>query len=167
MELMTEKKQLNKEIAQHWMDCISAGAVDAICAITSRDWIMHGIPFSIPVGPEGVRALFASFGKIEQCWTVNQLIAEDDKVVVYATNHCLQENFLGIPSHGKEQVFTATFIHRIANGEIAETWRNADDLGRVLQLGARILPVKNGYDHRNGEGYLFAKTMHLLKTIKD
>jgi hypothetical protein len=32
------------------------------------------------------------------------------------------------------------FIHTIADGKIIETWRNADDLGRVLQLGARIEP---------------------------
>jgi len=29
-------------------------------------------------------------------------------------------------------------IHRIADGKLVETWRNADDLGRLLQLGARI-----------------------------
>jgi hypothetical protein len=32
------------------------------------------------------------------------------------------------------------FIHRIGDGQILETWRNADDLGRLLQLGARIEP---------------------------
>ncbi|MGH3612181.1 MAG: hypothetical protein ACRDRK_06130 [Pseudonocardia sp.] len=35
------------------------------------------------------------------------------------------------------QVFTATFIHRIVDGLVVETWRNADDLGRLIQLGAR------------------------------
>jgi hypothetical protein len=37
-------------------------------------------------------------------------------------------------------VFTATFTFRIADGLIAEIWRNADDLVRLLQLGARIVP---------------------------
>jgi len=29
-------------------------------------------------------------------------------------------------------------IHRVVDGRVAETWRCADDLGRLLQLGARI-----------------------------
>jgi hypothetical protein len=28
----------------------------------------------------------------------------------------------------------------VTRGRIVETWRNADDLGRLLQLGARITP---------------------------
>jgi hypothetical protein len=32
------------------------------------------------------------------------------------------------------------FIHHVADGLIQQTWRNADDLGRLLQLGARIEP---------------------------
>ena len=32
------------------------------------------------------------------------------------------------------------FTHRVVDGLIAETWRNADDLGRLLQLGATITP---------------------------
>jgi hypothetical protein len=32
------------------------------------------------------------------------------------------------------------FIHHITGGLINQTGRNADDLGRLLQLGARIEP---------------------------
>ncbi|WP_442942543.1 hypothetical protein [Nostoc sp.] len=52
----------------------------------------------------------------------------------------MQESFLGIPSRGRQQTFTATFIHYITDGKIMEIWRNADDLGWVLELGARIKP---------------------------
>jgi hypothetical protein len=45
-----------------------------------------------------------------------------------------------IPAAGVRQMFTATFTHRIADGGMAETWRNADDLDRMLQLGVRLLP---------------------------
>ena len=84
--------------------------------------------------------LFGTFGPIEQTWTVDDVIAEGDRVVVRATNNVIQDEFMGIPAAGVRQVFTATFIHRIAEGKIAETWRNADDLGRMLQLGVRLLP---------------------------
>ena len=55
--------------------------------------------------------------------------------------HGLFISFEGIDGAGKQQVFTATFIHRIADGLIQQTWRNADDLGRLFQLGARLVPA--------------------------
>ena len=59
-----------------------------------------------------------------------------------ATNTVEQDSFLGIPSHGRRQVFTAMFIHHITGGLISQTWRNAGDLGRLHQLGARIEPSR-------------------------
>ena len=57
-------------------------------------------------------------------------------MVVRAINTCEQDSFLDVPAAGVTQRFTATFTHRVADGLIAETWRNADDLGRLMQLGA-------------------------------
>lgn len=102
---------------------------------------MHGGPPGLPPGPDGLRKLFRTFGDIDQTWTIEDVIAEGDRLVVRATNRCLQESFLGVPSHGRWQTFSAIFIHRIADGKIVATWRNADDLGRLLQLGARIEPA--------------------------
>jgi hypothetical protein len=131
----------NKRIARQWLEFINAQRIEDICLMTAPTWRMHGGAPGLPPGPEGVRELFRSIGPIEQKWTIEDVIAEGDKVVVRATNTCVQESFLGIPGHGHQQTFTATFIHWIADGKILETWRNADDLGRVLQLGARIIPV--------------------------
>jgi predicted ester cyclase len=101
---------------------------------------MHGgPPEGLPPGPEEVRELFGQIGPIEQQFTIEDLIAEGDKVVVRAAR-CVQESFLGVPSQGCQQTFSAMFIHRIGDGQVLETWRNADDLGRLLQLGARIEP---------------------------
>jgi predicted ester cyclase len=132
----------NKEIARRFLDLVSEDNVEELCRLITPSWTLHGgPPGGLPPGPAGMRELFRSFGAIEQRWTIDDVIAEKDKVVVRATNHCRQESFLGVPSHGKPQTFTATFIHRIADGEIDETWRNADDLGRLLQLEARIEPA--------------------------
>jgi len=102
---------------------------------------MHGGLPGLFEGGAGVRKLITSFGPVEQQWKIEDIIAEGDKVVVRAVNHCRQESLFGIPAHGRRQVFTAMFIHRICDGRIQETWRNADDLGRVLQLGAQIVPA--------------------------
>lgn len=131
----------NKRIARRFLELVSEHKLEELCELVAPTWTMHGGPPKLSSGPDGIRELFAGFGPIKQQWTIEDVIAEGDKVVIRATNTCQQESFLGIKSHGRQQTFTATFIHAIAQGKIVETWRNADDLGRVLQLGARIEPA--------------------------
>ncbi|MBD3887239.1 ester cyclase [Phormidium tenue FACHB-886] len=135
--------KINKAIAQQFFELISEHKITELCEIVSSSWRMYGGPPNLSLGADGIRELFATFGVIEQQWIVEDMIAEGDKVVVRATNLCRQESFLGIPAHNRQQRFTATFIHRITDDKIVETWRNADDLGRMLQLGARIEPGSN------------------------
>ena len=130
----------HKELARTFLDLVSAGDVEAMAELITPDWRMYGGPPNLPPGREGLQVLFGTFGPIEQTWTVDDVIAEGDRVVIRATDNVIQDDFMGIPAAGVRQVFTATFIHRISEGRIAETWRNADDLGRMLQLGVRLLP---------------------------
>lgn len=130
----------NKAIAQRFLELVSEHKIAELCELVAPTWRMHGGPPNLPSGPDGIRQLFETFGRIEQHWDIEDVIAEDDKVVIRAVNTCMQENFLGVPAQGRQQRFTATFIHQIVDGKIMETWRNADDLGRLLQLGARIVP---------------------------
>ncbi|MBE7172586.1 MAG: ester cyclase [Williamsia sp.] len=130
----------NKIIASLFLQLVSRHNVDELCKMVSPGWRMHGGPPNLSEGPEGVRELFSTFGSIEQQWVVEDMIAEGDKVVIRATNTCRQDSFFGVPAQAVQQTFTAIFIHKIVNGRIAETWRNANDLGRLLQLGAKISP---------------------------
>lgn len=130
----------NKQIATRWLELVGQGDVEGLCRLTAPTWRMYGGPADLPAGHDGLRALFDTIGPIEQTWTVDDVVAEGDKVVVRATNNCVQHSFLGIPAAGVRQVFTATFTFRVVDGLITHTWRNADDLGRILQLGARIVP---------------------------
>jgi hypothetical protein len=130
----------NKRIAVSWLDNVSAGNIEQLCEMTAPTWTMEGGPPDLPAGHEGLRTLFGTFGEIKQEWTADIVVAEDDKVVVRATNRCTQDSFLGIPARGIEQVFTATFVMQIVDGLVTRTWRNAADLQRLLQLGARLLP---------------------------
>jgi predicted SnoaL-like aldol condensation-catalyzing enzyme len=130
----------NKKIARRWIELISEHKIEEICQMVAPTWTMHGGPPNLPRGEEGIRKLFGTFGKIDQTWTIEDVIAEGDKVVIRAMNTCIQESFFGVPGCGRRQTFSAIFILQIADGKIVETWRNADDLGRVLQLGAAIIP---------------------------
>lgn len=128
----------NKTIAQRWLELISLHKIDEICELTAPCWTMYGGPPDLPAGVAGVRALFQSIGPVHQTWTIEEMIAEGNLVVTRATNTCRQESFFGIPASRHTQKFSAIFIHKIVGGKIMATWRNADDLGRVLQLGAKI-----------------------------
>jgi hypothetical protein len=130
----------NKMIARQFLELVGEHKIEELCEMVAPTWRMHGGPPQLPSDPDGIRALFGAIGPIEQTWNIEDVIAEGDKVVVRATNTCTQESFFGISGRGVRQTFTATFIHQIADGKILETWRNADDLGRLFQLGARIEP---------------------------
>jgi len=132
-------RQANKDLCTRWIELISDGDIDAMSSMITPGWRMYGGPPVLPAGPEGLRALFAAIGPIDQKWTIDDVVAEGDRVVVRATCSCEQDSFLGVPAQGTRQVFTATFTFRIENRQIAEVWRNADDLGRLLQLGARVV----------------------------
>jgi len=130
----------NKALARRFLKLVSEHDVDGLCQMVASTWTMHGGPPALPQGPAGIRTLFGTFGKIEQEWIVEDVLADGDKVVVRAINRCTQDSFFGVPGRGRTQVFTAMFMHHIRDGKIVETWRNADDLGRVLALGGRIDP---------------------------
>lgn len=134
----------NKALAVRWLHLVSAGNVEELCRLSDPDWTMEGGPPNLSTGPDGMRALFASFGEVTQEWTIDDVIAEGDKVAVRATNRCTQDSFFGIPAADVEQVFTATFVFQIRDGRVLRTWRNAADLQRLLQLGARLLPPADG-----------------------
>jgi predicted ester cyclase len=128
----------NKATARRFLDLVSADDVDELVRMITPTWTMHGGPPQLPAGEAGMRQLFATFGRVVQQWRIEDVIAEGDRVVVRAVNTVDQDSFFGVPSLGRLQMFTAVFIHRLVDGLIDETWRAADDLGRVLQLGGRI-----------------------------
>jgi len=136
----TDALAANRRLAVRFLDMISDGDTAAMAALITPTWKMEGGPPDLPAGQEGLRVLFAHIGGVQQRWTIDDVIAEGDKVVVRATNHCVQDSFFGVPGRGIVQVFTATFTMQIVDGRIDRVWRNAADLQRLLQLGARILP---------------------------
>ena len=130
--------EANVQLAMCWLHWIGTADVPAMLRTAAPDWRLHGGPPHLPSGPAGLCVLADHLRDVDQVWTVDDAIAAGDRVVLRATNVCEQPSFLGVPAAGVQQVFTATFVFRIVDGVVHEIWRNADDLGRLLQLGARI-----------------------------
>lgn len=128
----------NKAIGCRFLQLVSEKNIEEMRTMITPDWTMYGGLPNLPTGEEGLNILMQHLNTVEQVWTINDVVAEEDKVVVRATNNCTQDSFFGLPGKGKQQVFTAMFLHKIVDGKIAITWRNADDLGRLFQLGGII-----------------------------
>lgn len=130
----------NKVAAVRFLELVGDHDIEGILELITPAWTMIGGPPGLPAGEAGIRLLFGSFGRIEQSWEINDVIADGATVVVRGTCTVEQDSFLGIPAAGRQQVFTATFTHYFEAGKINRTYRNADDLGRLLQLGATLAP---------------------------
>ncbi len=62
------------------------------------------------------------------------------KVVTRLTAYGTHERDLpGIPRTGNKLEMTATVIHRVAEGKLAEKWSDKDDLGFLQKLG--VIPT--------------------------
>ena len=100
--------------------------------------IPHSLPPAMTRDREGykrmVSALFAAFPDF--CITVEDMVAEGDKVVGRCTTHGTHKGeFMGIAPTDKQATWTAIFIWRIEGGKVAEIWGEVDNLGMMQQLG--------------------------------
>ena len=100
---------------------------------------------SLPVGPEGSRQaigmMLTAFPDLHV--TVEDMIAEGDKVVTRFTSHGTQKRaFMGIPPTGKQVTVSSIVIARIADGKIVEQWGLDDQMGMLQQLG--LIPALFG-----------------------
>ncbi|HEX9871018.1 MAG TPA: ester cyclase [Candidatus Tectomicrobia bacterium] len=96
---------------------------------------------SFPPGPEGVKQFYARLRAAfpDLRYVVNDIIAEEDKVVVRWTWHCTHRGtFRGIPPTGRQASVTGMAIYRVANGKCVERWVNLNMLGLLEQLGAGL-----------------------------
>ncbi len=94
-------------------------------------------------GREGLKELlgmlFAAFP--DWHWTVEELIAEGDKVVnrfTWRGTH--RGEFMGLPPTGRQVEVKGVVIDRIVEGRIADTRILMDNLGLMQQLGAIPAP---------------------------
>ena len=78
----------------------------------------------------------AAFSDIHR--TINDLIAEGDKVVVYGTTTGTHTGmYFGKPPTGKQVSFSVITIYRFADGKAVESW---DDIGLHTELEQLLAP---------------------------
>lgn len=68
--------------------------------------------------------------------TINELLADGDRVVKRFTMHATQTGeFNAISATGRPVTLQGIDIHRLENGRIKQIWWGYDNLGMLQQLG--------------------------------
>jgi predicted ester cyclase len=114
--------------------------------LVAEDYLDHSPPPfpGLGSGREGLKQAFHIFWEATPgTHEIEDQIAEGDKVVTRMTARGVHERDLpGIPATGNQLTMTATVIHRIENGRLAEKWSDKDLLGFLQQLG--VIPTPGG-----------------------
>ena len=78
-------------------------------------------------------------------FTIEDVIAEGDKVVVRWTNAGVHSGgFMGIPATGKQFGIAGIDIHVVRGAKLAEHWHVVDQLAQMQQLGLIPRPEAAG-----------------------
>jgi steroid delta-isomerase-like uncharacterized protein len=138
---LERNKQIASEFIQRVFVEADPSAVDELAAeeFTPHSW------GDMPPGRDSLKAAQQRVmqGLSGARMTVEDVIAEGDRVAVRLVSHGRHDGeFMGLPPSGKEYAISETHIFRIADGQVAEHWRDADMLGMMRQLGA--LPEPGG-----------------------
>jgi predicted ester cyclase len=101
------------------------------------------LPPGMPRDREGVKLLttmlHSAFPDFKA--TIDEIIAEDDKVVLRQTWSGAQKGeFMGIAPTGKSVSFGVIDILRFAGGKLVEHWGLIDNMSLMQQLGAIPAP---------------------------
>ncbi|MEU1377471.1 ester cyclase [Streptomyces triculaminicus] len=128
----------NKKLVRRFYEEIDKGNVGALDELVAEDYLDHSPPPfpGFASGLEGLRQVFRLFWDATPgTHEVQDQVAEGDKVVTRLLCRGVHEGDLpGIPATGHQLTMTATVIHRVENGKLAEKWSDKDLLSFLQQL---------------------------------
>jgi len=134
----------NKAIIQRMFERYNAHDLDGVAAALSADFVYHNplLPGKLG-GKEDIvqrtAQAFSAFPDIR--WTVEELIAEGDRVVARLTfGGTNTGSLMGLPPTLKKGEVTGILAYRLAEGISMELWEECDYLGFLQQLGLSGLP---------------------------
>jgi predicted ester cyclase len=122
----------NKAIVRRlFEEVLNEGRLTAIDELVATDYLSHaGAPRRKDFKQVVIR-LRAGFPDLR--YTIEDLIAEGDKVVIRATMHGTHGvDYLGIPPTGKRVTSESIHIVRLASGKFREHWAQGSNLRQQL-----------------------------------
>ena len=132
----------NKDQIRRWIEVVDDGIEAVQASIDQFVAPNHVVHYPGGLDLRGHEAFIEHIAVFRNAFpdmrhTIEDMIAEDDKVVIRFTNRGTHKGeFIGIAPTGKEVVYTAISIARIVEGKAVETWAEFDAFGFFQQLGA-------------------------------
>lgn len=141
--------QDNKALFRQFVkEVMNQGNLAAVDELMSPEFVEHiPLPPTMPRDREGVKLIFAMYQRTFSDFqaTIEDLIAEGDKVVGYLTLRGRHTGaFAGFPPTGRAITFQTIDIFRIADGKIVEHWGIPDQFALHQQLAAHSPADPNG-----------------------
>jgi steroid delta-isomerase-like uncharacterized protein len=130
--------EANKQVVRRYYEEVLNGkAIDVLPEIAVEDYQEND---PLPGQGTGLAGFQDRVGMlttaIDQQFTLEDIIAEGDRVVVRWTTKATQVgDFGGIPATGKSYSIAGIDIHRLDDGKLAEHWHVVDLLSMLQQLG--------------------------------
>jgi steroid delta-isomerase-like uncharacterized protein len=128
----------NREVVRQFIERVfERGETAAVDELVADDFVPHTYPGT--TDREGLKRAMerVSQGLDDAKFTIDDVIAEDDRVAVRLTSGATQiGEFMGMPPSGKHYEIEEIHIFRLRDGRISEHWHQFDQLGMMRQLGA-------------------------------
>ncbi|MBI4788258.1 MAG: ester cyclase [Chloroflexi bacterium] len=140
--MTTEQNKAN--VKRFVEQILNTGQLDRMGEFFTPDFVDHARTPGYPPGIEGTKQFFgelrAAFPDFH--YTVDDSIADGDKVVQRATGHgTMKGPFQGMPATGKHAMWSEIHTVRYGpSGKILEHWASIDQLGMLQQLGLAPTP---------------------------
>lgn len=135
----------NKALLRRYkVDILNSRDIDTLDEVAAIDYFDHSaFPGQAP-GLEGLKQRVATlFRALDPHWTIHDLIAEGDLVVVrwsHTGKHVGE--FLGIAPTGRSFVLSGIDMYRVKDGKMAEHWNVVDLLAFYQQIGLLSAPAR-------------------------
>jgi steroid delta-isomerase-like uncharacterized protein len=138
----------NKALIRRLVEVSNQGNLDALDDLIADNFVDHS-PYAQggTAGIEGHKqfARMLRSGFPDSQWTIDDLVAEGDKLVMRWTSRGTHRGeAFGIPVTGRQTVVTGITIYRVSDGKLAEQWTEVDMLGLMQQLGVVARPGQGG-----------------------
>lgn len=137
----------NKAVVRRFYDeVLNEGHIDALDQLAITEYDEHDPLPGQAAGLAGLKQRVSMLrGAFRPQFTVQDVIAEGDKVVVRWTNHGTHVGeFLGMPATGKSFTIAGIDIYRLRDGKMAEHWHVVDLFSQMQQLGIIPQPAEAG-----------------------
>ena len=135
----TRQLEENKSLVRSAFDETVKRNWAALDELYTTDYVWHQPGSPEPLTSEESDQFMLTFlSAFPDCsYTIEDMIAEDDKVVTRFTFRGTHKgDYMGIPATGKEIMLTSIMISHITEGKIVEEWQEFDGYSFMQQLDA-------------------------------